>query len=464
MSKSLSIIEILYVVLFFAAVLAGILTNNLWLPVLPIAGLILVYLLTVEIKILYFITAALIPFSTELDLPGGIGLVFPGELMFLLLTGLSVLYLAKDPTPEKIKNPLTIVILVHLFWILFTGLYAQNTVISIKYLMAKIWFILPFYILPFYVFNKRKDFDRFLKIIVWASIIAGLYVFISHGLEGWTFASRTNVGKPFFRNHVNYACLLLMMIPAAYYLYRKGAGAIYGRVIFIFLVFIYFTYARIAYISIAALFLIYGIYQLRLLRFTMILSTIGVIVMSFYFLKGDRLIHYAPDYESTVSHVRFDRLIEATYQFKDISAMERAYRWMAGLNMIQERPILGFGPANFYSCYQEYSINSFQTYVSDNPEKSGIHNYYLMLWVEQGMLGLLIFLSLIYLAVWKIERLHNSVASPELLQLALSWITIAVVILLLNDMIEVIKFGPFFFMALWIVSSLSHDQPANRVD
>ena len=189
------------------------------------------------------------------------------------------------------------------------------------------------------------------------------------------------------------------------------------------------------------------------MRLAVVVGLVGITAGSINFLSGDALLHYAPDYETTVSHERFDRLIEASYQFKDISTMERAYRWMAGLEMIAERPLLGFGPANFYENYQAYSVNSFQTYVSDNPEKSGIHNSYLMLIVEQGFIGLLIFLSLIVAVFWKIAQNRSTFLSKPITQLAIFWLVGICVVLLLNDMIEVIKFGPFFFLGLWITAS-----------
>ena len=444
------------IALFLTSIIAAIVTEMYWLPLIPLGFLCFLYLLTSKTESLYYVAAATIPFSTELDLPGGIGLVFPGELMLLLLTGITVIIVLANPPPKAVRNPITVVLLLHLFWIGFTSLFAEYPIISVKYLLAKVWFVLPYYVLPFYILNRQWTFDKFLKIIVWASFIAGIYVFVMHGMEGWSFASRTTVGKPFFRNHVNYACLLLMMIPAGQYLYKSGYGGVYRCLTLCFLVFIYVTYARIAYVAVVAMMIMYVVYRFNIIRLFLAGSIIVIGLSLSYMLSGDRLLHYAPDYESTVSHQRFDRLIEATYQFKDISAMERAYRWMAGLNMIQERPIIGFGPSNFYSCYQEYSISSFQTYVSDNPERSGIHNYYLMLVVEQGVVGLMLFLSLIFMAFWKIAFLRKT-ATSDVVQLAMFWLVIAIVILLLNDMVEVIKFGPFVFLSFWLVGRLGLD-------
>ena len=445
--RGIVLLVILSAVISFIAIAI----DEVWLSLVPFAAIALIYLLSGSLTTIYVVTALLIPFSTELDLAGGIGLVFPGELMFILLTGLGIVKVINRPPPKELFNGLSLLIFLQLFWIGFTGIYAAYPLISFKYLLAKIWFVIPFYVLPFYVFREQVKFDQFLKALVWSTLVAGTYVFIKHGLDGLTFDSRTNAGKPFFRNHVNYACLLLMVIPTTYYLYRRNYGKRYLLLIPFLLVFIYFTYARIAYVALAMMVAMWIVYRLGLMRIAIVAALIGIIAVSESFMSGDTLLHYAPDYETTVSHERFDRLIEASYQFKDISTMERAYRWMAGLEMIAERPLLGFGPANFYENYQAYSVNSFQTYVSDNPEKSGIHNYYLMLIVEQGFIGLLIFLSLMVTAFWKIAYNRSQFLTKPLTQLAIFWLVGICVVLLLNDMIEVIKFGPFFFLGLWLV-------------
>jgi O-antigen ligase len=116
---------------------------------------------------------------------------------------------------------------------------------------------------------------------------------------------------------------------------------------------------------------------------------------------------FAPNFERTITHTEFDNLIEATYKLEDISSMERVYRWMAGIEMIKDRFWFGFGPGTFYSNYKAYSISRFQTYVSDNPDQSGIHNYFLMTWVEQGFIG---FISIHSIMFYLIDRRRASIS------------------------------------------------------
>jgi len=119
--------------------------------------------------------------------------------------------------------------------------------------------------------------------------------------------------------------------------------------------------------------------------------------------------------------------------------------------MVVEKPWTGFGPGTFYPAYKSYTVSRFQTYVSDNPERSGIHNYYLMLLVEQGIPGLFFFCALIVVALLTGERVYHQLKRPRDRQMALIALHSMVIIptlSLINDLLETDKIGPFFFLAL----------------
>ena len=183
---------------------------------------------------------------------------------------------------------------------------------------------------------------------------------------------------------------------------------------------------------------------------TLILSTLWISSL----IKNNRYLKYAPNFEQTVAHKDFESLLSATYKLRDISTMERVYRWVAGFRMIRDHPWMGFGPNGFYPNYRPYTIRAFETYVSDNPEKSGIHNYYLMTTVEQGIPGLIIFLVMSLFALIYGERLYHSIREYgyKLLVMAALMSHVAILsILLINDMIETVKVGPVFFLNLAII-------------
>jgi len=172
----------------------------------------------------------------------------------------------------------------------------------------------------------------------------------------------------------------------------------------------------------------------------------------------NKYLDYAPNYETTVAHYKFDNLIEATYKMEDISTMERVHRWVAGFTMVSERPWVGFGPGCFYPFYKNHTVSSFKTYVSDNPEKSGIHNNFLMVFVEQGIVGFIIMLLLCFFPILLGERTYHQLHIPwqkNIVMAATISIIVTVAVLLINDLLEADKVGPLFFLSLYIIAVLN---------
>lgn len=171
----------------------------------------------------------------------------------------------------------------------------------------------------------------------------------------------------------------------------------------------------------------------------------------------DNWLLFAPEFEKTITHQRFDRLLEATTKLEDISTMERVYRWVAASYMIKERPVMGFGPATFYTHYKNYTVTSFRTYVSDNPEKSSTHNYFLMMAVEQGLPGLLFFLLFCVVVMLKGESVYHQTKERSIrvaLLSALLCFVLINILMLMNDFIETDKIGSLFFLTAAILVNI----------
>ena len=117
---------------------------------------------------------------------------------------------------------------------------------------------------------------------------------------------------------------------------------------------------------------------------------------------------------------------------------------------------MGFGPGNFYPYYMRYTVSSFETYVSDNPERSTTHNYALFLLSEQGTIGLAIFALLTLVIFAYGEKLYHRIEKKEDKQLVLYLLLMMAMIyvnLLLSDMLESDKVGPFFFIGLALLAA-----------
>jgi O-antigen ligase len=172
----------------------------------------------------------------------------------------------------------------------------------------------------------------------------------------------------------------------------------------------------------------------------------------FYFMTEKTFMSYAPDFEKTVfNRDNFEKHLEATYNFEDVSGMERVYRWVAAIKMAEERPVMGSGPSTFYPEYKKHTVSSFRTYVSDNPEKSTTHNYFLLQLAEQGIVGLFLFLTLVAFVLVLPEKLYHRTRNPEYRSAIIgAGLCLFVIIfhLTLNELVEVDKIGSFFFMSM----------------
>lgn len=424
------------------------------LAVVPFIFLGLVLIIK-DYRILYYAFWVLLPFSIEFNI-GSFGTDLPTEPIMLGLTfiGILLFFLRMGSISLKyLYHPISLFLILHLVWLLFTSLFSQSPVVSIKFFLAKLWYVIPFFFLTFHFIKDEINVQKISKILAVFLGTAIIIVLTRHALEGFTFDTSHQVVRPIFRNHVNYSAILVVVLPFIYALYRNTKKGIQKNiligVILLFMVGTYFSYTRAAQLSLVIALGAFFIFRFKLGKVAVSLSLILAIVGTAHMATKNKYLDYAPNFEKTIAHTKFDNLLEATYKMEDISTMERVYRWVAAKQMVEESPLLGFGPGSFYFHYKKYVLSSFETYVSDNPEKSGIHNYYLMTLVEQGIFGLLIFLALIISIILYGERVYHNLTNTKQKNYVMAATISTVVIcalLIINDLIEVDKIGPFFFL------------------
>jgi O-antigen ligase len=112
---------------------------------------------------------------------------------------------------------------------------------------------------------------------------------------------------------------------------------------------------------------------------------------------------------------------------------------------------MGVGSGNFYDNYKHFTVTSFETYISDNEEHSTVHNYFLLMLVEQGYIGLFIFIVLTATVFIYGERVYFKMKTSESRRTVMILLLVMLSVyvnLLLSDMLETDKVGPFFFMTL----------------
>jgi len=290
------------------------------------------------------------------------------------------------------------------------------------------------------------------KLLLISITIACVYVWVNHAPSGFSFHDVNPAVHPVFRNHVNYAGMIMVITPFYWVHLKSYRGSRFFKLLLyalgMFLVIsLFLSYTRAAMIALLLGIASGAVIHFKLMKPVLLIGMIATSLMVWHLVSDNEFVHYAPEYERTITHKQFDNLIEATAKGEDISTMERAYRWVAGGYMVQDRP-------TFYTAYQGYTLSMFKTYVSHNPDKSTIHNYFLLVLVEQGVIGFLIFVFLCVYALIRGESLYHRLQGFDKRMVLAATVLLIMILLvnLINDMVESLKVGAFFFFALFLIA------------
>ena len=443
------------------SLLVGIAGNWWFLAGVP-AAVLLGYIALVDFRKIFYLLFFFIPLTVEVWLPNGVVTDMPTEQMAVALTGIYLVYVlrnGKDMRSDFVKHPITLVLLLHLGWMFFTAITSENFIISLKFSLAKIWYVTPFFFLAGSLLKKEKDIRTLTWVVLIPLCFTIVYVLLRHASYGFSFVDVNKVMGPFYRNKVAYACTLSVFLPFVWFTrqsYRKFSRpwlVLAGATVLI-LIGIQFSYTRAAYVTLAMAAGAYFVVKWRLMKVVLAAASILAVLYIAGMVSHNNYLDHKPTYDKTVTHDDFDDLLSATTKGRDVSTMERVYRWVAGAQMVGEKPWLGFGPGTFTHFYKSYTVSGFRTYVSANEEGSGIHCYYLMTLVEQGYIGALLFIALVFIVLLKAEIIYHQTTDPSRRRMVLMALLTTVVIdglLLMNDLVEADKIGSFFFLCMAIL-------------
>ncbi|WP_089331679.1 O-antigen ligase family protein [Hymenobacter mucosus] len=432
-------------------------------PAVLVVGALIVF---IEWRLIYYLLFLTLAFSREIGVGGGLSLDVPSEPLMLVLTVcvLGTLVLQRGVLRSReMLHPIIVLLALLLLWSVVSSFFSVDSTKSIKYILAKIWYLVPFILGTLLLVRRTSEVWRVAALYVVGTCITVVIIVARHAATGFSFDTINSAVQPIYRNHVTYATVLALLLPYTLYGARRSKGMVrlawhVASGLLLFGLLTSFTRASILSLPVAGLF--YWIVRLRQTRLLLVGVAVSVLAGAGYFLHENNYMLYAPDFEKTVFNGEdFEKHLEATYKLQDMSGMERVYRWVAASRMAADKPIVGSGPSTFYPEYKRYTVRSFRTYVSGNPEKSTTHNYFLLLLAEQGFPGMLLFMVLLGSVIIIIESLYHRTSPKTQLRyvvLAASMSFIIIVFhLLLNELVEVDKIGSFFFVNLALLIRMS---------
>lgn len=434
------------------------LNSEQYLAFLVPALAVMAYLALVDFRIIFYLLLFFLPLSIQVTF-GTMSTDLPTEPIMVALMFLFFLYYIRYPhvVPDSFfRHPFVVLVALQYLWIFFTMLHAENVVVSVKHFLAKTWYLAVFLLLASVILREVKAVKIFFWCIFIPLTLVAIQMLIRFKSYDFEYEHVNKTINPFFHNKVDFGAMLTSFYPfiwlaATWYPSKSIPHIVLQLAKLFYPVAIYFSYTRMCYLALLAALIAYFIIRYRVMKHVMFLLITAMTLFFGFLLHENRYLRLAPDYEKTIVQDNLEDLIIATIQGEDVSSMERIYRWIAARYMFESRPILGHGPGNFYPYYKRYAVSSFYTYLSDNEERSTVHNYFLLLLVEQGIIGMSIFVVLCILLMVEGENMYYRINMPEnkniIMACMLSLVT-AYVNLFFNDMIEVDKTGSLFYMCI----------------
>lgn len=430
-----------------------------------------------NLKLTFLISIFFTPFSVLLSefVPNTpVDVSIPTEPIFAGFLLIFILKFSVGETINKkiIRHPVSIAILLNIFWLFFTSITSSMPVVSFKFLISRLWFTVPLYFMAIYFFKDKE----FIKKFIWAYIIAftvvifySLYNHISVGLFVKEIAH--GVMKPFYNDHTSYGAALAMFIPVlAGWLFIKKQNKSFEIINFfllaLFLFAVTFSYSRAAWISIVAVLIVFIIIKLKINRYILILS--GIILIALFYMFQFQILDNMKKNRQDSSGDLEKHVSSVTNIATDASNLERINRWNSAFKMFEERPVLGFGPGTYMFQYAPYQMSYDRTIIStDFGDVGNAHSEYIGPLAESGILGLLTFLAIIVATLITGIKVYYRAKDKDLKILVISLLMGLITYYIhgfLNDFLNTDKASvPFWgFTAIIVAIDLFHESEKKK--
>ena len=327
-----------------------------------------------------------------------------------LLAGILLIFIFKiifeGNFDKKITtHPVSISIYLYLTWMLLTSITSTMPLVSIKFIVSRLWFIVAFYFLASQLFKNENNIKQYISFYIYGLIIVvfySLYRHITYGIFDEKIAHWAS--NPFYKDHTSYGALLTFYIPPAIALIvlktnslkEKTFRIIVTLILFIGLI---FSYSRAAWVSLLGALFIWFIIRFKIKAKAILISItiVGIIISVFSsdLIQDLKLNKQDSSTKDISQHIKSISNIST-----DASNLERLNRWNCAIRMFKEKPLFGWGPGTYSFKYAPFQIASEKTIIStNNGDMGNAHSEYLGPLAEQGLLGLLLFLYVIITSI-----------------------------------------------------------------
>lgn len=393
---------------------------------IPIAGILLVmYILSLEniLLLAVFVT----PLAVKLgDYDFGSSISVPSEPLLIGLLFFLVIKILLDGGVERriARHPVTIAILFNLTWILITAISSDMPVVSFKFLLSRLWFVIPVYFGGLMFFRVKSNIRKFIWAYSASLIIVVFYTTWVHMGFGFDEKAGHWVMSPFYNDHTAYGAVLALFIPVVFGMAADNSVSRKQRILavsagLIFLVALLLSYSRAAWVSVGFALTVLVLVKLHISFKWIAISTVTFFVIFFTFKLEilDKLEKNKQDASANfIEHIQSISNISS-----DASNLERINRWQSALRMFYERPVLGWGPGTYQFEYAPFQQKNEKTIISTNfGNKGNAHSEYIGPLAESGFPGLLSVLFLVITVIYTGLNVYKKAANYQSRLMALS--------------------------------------------
>lgn len=355
-----------------------------------------------------------------------VNLSLPTEPLLIGILCLFIFKLLLDGNFDRkiLLHPVSIAIYIHLFWVFITSLTSTMPLVSFKFLLSRLWFIVGGYFLFVQVFKKPRNIERFIWLYTIPLIL--VIVYTNYRLSGYglnnQYASNFVV-RPFFNDHTSYGAMLVFFIfPVFYFILHEKKGllkkVIAWLVLIVFIIAIVLSYTRAAWLSLFFAIGLWIIIKLKIKIRTVLILSFTVLLL--FFSLQNRIISYLEDNESESSGKLTEHLESMANITSDASNMERINRWKCALRMFKEKPVFGWGPGTYMFQYAPFQFSYDRTIISTNfGDWGNAHSEYLGPLSESGLFGALSIILVIFFAFRTGYRVYHQTNSREIKEFTL---------------------------------------------
>lgn len=345
----------------------------------------------------------------------GFGLYIPTEpMLFGLMVLLLINHLKKPVFPNYLLNyNLIWAVIFYLVWIFITSITSSDTIVSLKFLLVKLWFVIPVLLYGVVVFKNKQNIKLFLYFLIAGMSISMIYTLLVHA--SYQFGEKEShwVMNPLFKDHTIYGALVAFILPLIVGLYfsKKHGPLVQITLILVFilnLTALYFSYTRAAWLSIFIAIIVLALIKFKI-KFSWVLATV-LTVFLFIILSWTQIQQALAKNDAEHTTEDFgERLESVSNVTSDASNLERLNRWSCALDMFYERPVFGYGPGTYAFEYARFQEPENLTIISTNFGDGGnAHSEYLGPLAETGFIGLISVLVLVASMFYLGIKLYNS--------------------------------------------------------